>query len=219
MGSDETLPEAVEGEDAEARLFAAAILTGNYVAARRALHAALGSGLDHIYERVVAPAMAEVGRRWYENRITVADEHLATAVAQAAVASLYPLIAWPSGGPRAVVGCVEPELHTFGARMVADLLALDGWQTTFTSGGISLARGLEDAGRGAVKLVAVSITLGAHVPDARALIQRVREGAPGAKILAGGRAVAALPDAAKLLGVDAVAASASLAVRIARAWR
>ncbi|WP_438031002.1 cobalamin B12-binding domain-containing protein [Sorangium sp. So ce233] len=219
MGFDETLPEAVEGEGAEARLFAAAILTGNYVAARRVLHAAFESGLDHIYERVVAPALHEVGRRWYENRITVADEHLATAVAQAAVASLYPLIRWPAGGPRAVVGCVEPELHTFGARMVADLLALDGWQTMFTSGGISLARGLEDAGRGAVKLVALSITLGAHVPEARALIQRVREDAPGAKILAGGRAVAALPDAAQLLGADAVAASASLAVRIARAWR
>ncbi|WP_061608216.1 cobalamin B12-binding domain-containing protein [Sorangium cellulosum] len=219
MRSDETLPEVVDGDGAEARLFTAAILTGNHVAARRALHAALGTGLDHIYERIVAPALDEVGRRWYQNRITVADEHLATAVAQAAVASLYPLIPWPAGGPRAVVGCAELELHTFGARMVADLLALDGWQTTFTSGGISLARGLEDAGRGAVKLVAVSITLGRHVPEARALIQRVREDAPGAKILVGGRAVAAQPDAAELLGADAVATSASLAVKVARAWR
>ncbi|WP_437738580.1 cobalamin B12-binding domain-containing protein [Sorangium sp. So ce1335] len=219
MGSDETLPERVEGEGAEARPFTAAILTGNYVAARSLLQAALPDGLDHVYERIVAPAVEQVGRRWYENRITVADEHLATAVAQAAVASLYPLVRWPAGGPRAVVGCAEPERHTFGARMVADLLALDGWQATFTSGESSLARELDDAGRGEVRLVAVSITLETHLPAARALIQRVREAAPGAKILVGGRALAALPDAATLLGADAVAGSASLAVRVARAWR
>lgn len=220
VGSDEALPAAVvEGERDEARAFTAAILAGDHEAARRLLQAALRSGLGHVHERIVAPALEEVGRRWYENRITVADEHLASAVAQAAVASLYPLIRWPAGGPRAVVGCAEPERHTFGARMVADLLASDGWQTTFTSGGSSLTRALEDAGPGAVRLVAVSITLGAHVPAARALIQRVRESAPGAKILVGGRAVAALPDAAKLLGADAIAASASQAVRVARAWR
>ncbi|WP_437496680.1 cobalamin B12-binding domain-containing protein [Sorangium sp. So ce1099] len=219
MGSDQTLPEAVEGEGASARLFAAALLTGNYVAARGVLHAALGDGLGHIYERIVVPALQEVGTLWYENRITVADEHLASAVAQTAVASLYPLIRWPAAGPRAVVGCADPELHTFGARMLADLLALDGWQTTYMGGRISSLSGLEDLDLREVRLVAVSITLEVHMPSTRALIQRVREQAPGAKVLAGGRAVAAQPDAAQLLGADAVVASLSAAVRLARAWR
>lgn len=210
---------AADGEGPEARLFTAAILAGDYVAARSVLHAALRNGLDHVYERIVAPALEEVGNRWYANRITVADEHLATAVAQTAVASVYPLIPWPAGGPRAVVGFVEPELHAFGARMVADLLALDGWQTTFAGGGISLACSLEDLRRSEVKVFAVSVTLVEHLPAARALIQRVREEVPRVKILAGGRAIAALPNAAQLLGADAVAASASLAVEIARAWR
>ncbi|MGK3984119.1 cobalamin B12-binding domain-containing protein [Sorangium sp. So ce136] len=219
MGSDQTLPEAVEGEDAAARLFAAALLTGNYVAARSVLHAALGDGLVHIYERIVVPALEEVGTLWYENRITVADEHLASAVAQTAVASLYPQIRWPAGGPRAVVGCADPELHTFGARMLADILALDGWQTTYVGGRITPLGGLVNLDLREVRLVAVSITLEAHMPSARALIQRVREQAPGARVLAGGRAVAALPDAAQLLGADAVVTSLSTAVRLARAWR
>ncbi|WP_437825243.1 cobalamin B12-binding domain-containing protein [Sorangium sp. So ce1153] len=219
MGSDQTLPEAVEGEGAAARLFTAALLTGNYVAARSVLHAALGDGLGHIYERIVVPALEEVGILWYENRITVADEHLASAVAQTAVASLYPLIRWPAGGPRAVVGCADPELHTFGARMLADVLALDGWQTTFMGGRISTLGGLADLRLREMRLIAVSITLEAHMPSAQALIHRVREQAPGAKVLAGGRAVAALPDAAQLLGADAVVASLSTAVRLARTWR
>ncbi|HTN83996.1 MAG TPA: cobalamin-dependent protein [Sorangium sp.] len=226
MGADQTLPEAVEGEGAAACLFTAALLTGNYVAARSVLHAALGDGLGHIYERIVVPALEEVGALWYENRITVADEHLASAVAQTAVASLYPLIRWPVAGPRAVVGCADPELHTFGARMLADILALDGWQTTFmggrisTLGGrISTLGGLANLDLRGVRLVAVSVTLEAHMPSARALIERVREQAPWAKVLAGGRAVAALPDAAQLLGADAVVASLSTAVRLARTWR
>ncbi|WP_159397322.1 cobalamin B12-binding domain-containing protein [Sorangium cellulosum] len=204
---------------AEARLFAAAILAGDYAAARGVLHAALDEGLGYIYERIVAPALEEVGHLWYENRLTVADEHLATAVAQAAIASTYPRIRWPSGGPRAVVGCVEPELHSLGARMVADLLALDGWQTTFASGGISLAAKIEDLRWSEVKLFAVSVTLPAHLPAARALIGQVREELPEAKILAGGRAIAALPDAAEQLGIHAVASSGSMAVEIARGWR
>lgn len=219
MGADQTLPEAVEGEGAAACLFTAALLTGNYAAARSVLHAALGDGLGHIYERIVVPALEEVGALWYENRITVADEHLASAVAQTAVASLYPLIRWPVAGPRAVVGCADPELHTFGARMLADILALDGWQTTFMGGRISTLGGLANLDLRGVRLVAVSVTLEAHMPSARALIERVREQAPGAKVLAGGRAVAALPDAAQLLGADAVVASLSTAVRLARTWR
>ncbi|WP_437683852.1 cobalamin B12-binding domain-containing protein [Sorangium sp. So ce131] len=210
---------ASEDERAEARLFTAAILAGDYAAARGVLHAALDGGLGYVYERIVAPALEEVGDLWYENRLTVADEHLATAVAQAAIASTYPRIRWPSGGPRAVVGCVEPELHSLGARMVADLLALDGWQITFARGGISLAARIEDLRWSEVKLFAVSVTLSAHLPAARDLIRQVREELPAAKILAGGRAVAALPDPAEQLGAHAVAASGSMAVEIARGWR
>jgi methanogenic corrinoid protein MtbC1 len=209
----------VSDDDAEAGRFTRAILAGDYFAARSVLHAALGEGLGHVYERIVTPSLEEVGDLWYANRITVAEEHLATAVAQTAIASLYPLVRWPAGGPVALVGCVEPELHSLGARMVADLLALDGWQTIFVGPRLSLERCAERIELGAVKLLAVSITLSEHLPEARALIQRARGALPGAKILAGGRALALSPDEAATLGADAVAASASRAVEVARGWR
>src|SRR5688500_1213618 len=78
-----------------------------------------------LYEEVVRPALQEVGNLWYLNRLNVADEHLATATAEAAVAALYSLFTWPPRGPRALIACVQGERHGLGARMIADLLALD----------------------------------------------------------------------------------------------
>ena len=50
---------------------------------------AAGLDLGAIYMEVFQPALREIGRLWQENAITVADEHLATAITQAAMARLY----------------------------------------------------------------------------------------------------------------------------------
>lgn len=88
------------------REFLELILAGDRAGA--ALHARQDferRGVRFLFEDVVRSALAEVGRLWSSNRISVADEHLATATAQAAVASLYPRFPWPAPGPRALVGC------------------------------------------------------------------------------------------------------------------
>ena len=50
-----------------------------------------GSGLvlGTLYMDVFQPALREIGRLWQENQISVADEHLATAITQAAMARAY----------------------------------------------------------------------------------------------------------------------------------
>jgi len=176
-------------------------------------------GVVFLYEEVVQRALHEVGALWLANRITVADEHLATATAQAAVAALYPLFQWPPRGPRAIVACAQGERHDFGARMVADLLALDGWDERFLGADVPVEDLVRKVGELAPKVVALSVTLPHHVRMAESAIRLVRATLPAAKILLGGRAILDRPEGSGSLGADAIAQSGSEAVEVARGWK
>jgi methanogenic corrinoid protein MtbC1 len=55
--------------------------------ARQAL--AEGMGVAGLYQRVIAPAMWRIGDLWEQGAISVADEHLATALTHQAMAGIY----------------------------------------------------------------------------------------------------------------------------------
>jgi MerR family transcriptional regulator, light-induced transcriptional regulator len=75
---------------------------------------------------------AGVRALWERNKISVAVEHLATAITESLMSVLYPVLFRSERvGRRAVVACVANEYHQVGARMVADILELNGWDTTF----------------------------------------------------------------------------------------
>jgi MerR family transcriptional regulator, light-induced transcriptional regulator len=176
-------------------------------------------GVEHLYERVVVPALVQVGELWSRGEISVADEHLATATLQTAITSIYPLYPWPERGPRIVVACADGERHGIGARLVADLLALDGWDDLYLGAGVPPAALAAMVVERDVAAAALSATVPAALPALRRSIEAIRAAAPAVRILVGGRAVATLPDAAATLGADAFAASASEAVEVCRAWR
>jgi methanogenic corrinoid protein MtbC1 len=200
------------------RDFLRAILAGDQRQAFAVAEEAFERGLGYLYEDVVRTAMIEVGRLWQEDRISVADEHLATAVVEATLASLYPRLAWPVGGPSAVIACASPERHQLGARMVGDLLALGGWSTSFVGGDVPLPALVGMATRRGAALVALSVTLPHHLPGVEAAIRDLRGALPGARVLVGGRGLRGLPDPTAL-GADAWALSGTEGSRIAAAWR
>src|SRR5215211_5994461 len=113
-----------------------ALAAADLAVARNVLDDAIEAGMSvrRIYLDVLQPALYEIGRRWSHAEISVAQEHLATAATQSAMARLAERLA---GGPRrvrpgsAVVACVSDELHAVGGRMVADFLEADGWRVTF----------------------------------------------------------------------------------------
>ncbi len=171
-------------------------------------------GVAFLYESIVQPALQEIGELWYTNRVSAAQEHLATATAEAAIASLYSRFRWPPRGPRAIVACAQGERHELGARMVADLLALDGWDERFVGADVPAEALAQQVRELAPKMLGLSVTLSAHVPIARETIALARAARPGLKVLVGGRAAR---DAQ--LGADAVACRGTDAVEVARAWK
>jgi hypothetical protein len=88
-------PPQAEGELApERRLYLQAILHGQRSAAAgivlEAHHA--GRPVLDLYLKILQPAQYEVGRLWESNAISVAEEHMATAITQSVMARLYPLL-------------------------------------------------------------------------------------------------------------------------------
>lgn len=82
-----------------------------------------GASVQELQRRVIHEAQRETGVLWQENRISIAEEHMATAISNQALAHLFRHAASsPSNGRKVVVACVEGELHDFPARPVADAL-------------------------------------------------------------------------------------------------
>jgi methanogenic corrinoid protein MtbC1 len=199
--------------------FLAAILSGDFAQARAVAQEARESSLAFLYEEVVGWALGEVGRRWHEGMLSVADEHVATAVAQSVLASFYPTFPWVAAGPRGIVACVASERHELGARMAADLLAHDGWDVAFVGADVPLESLIELVERRQPVFVGLSVAMTERMPAARHAIAELRRRAPGTKVILGGRAAVLDGDVARGAGADAIASSASSGVEEVRRWR
>src|SRR5690606_29037166 len=115
-------PEEAAGQPdalhAHREVYLQAILNGER---RAALTVALellreGRSVADLYYDVLQPAQYELGRLWERNEITVAREHMGTAITQFVIAQLYSRIETPSTSRgKAVVTGVQGELHQLGA--------------------------------------------------------------------------------------------------------
>jgi len=98
--------------------------------AMRAVHG--GVSVEEVYMRVLTPAMVRVGQLWAAGEVSVAEEHLATAITRHVMALLKDKL--PTGQPRglrAVAAGPPGELHELGLRMVADLFESAGWEVDY----------------------------------------------------------------------------------------
>lgn len=176
-------------------------------------------GVRFLYEEVVRSALRDVGELWRMGKIGIADEHLATATAQTAIAALYPSFAWKLGGPVAVIGCIHGERHDFGARMFADLLALDGWDERLLGPDVPVDDFVSKVKEVKGTLAALSVTTPEQARDTRKAVSLVRRAVAGVKVIVGGGAANELRDMVTSGEVDAVVSSAVEGVEVARAWK
>lgn len=171
-----------------------------------------GLGIRALYVDVFQPAMREVGRMWQENRITVADEHLATAITQASMARLYDELfrGSPEPGPLLVAACADQERHELGLRMICDVLEMEGWDTVFLGASVPVEDLVRMVQARRPQVVALSASISPHVARVRDAIQAIRDAHPEQPplIAVGGRAFIDDPALATRLGADLTAKDA-----------
>ncbi|HEU4706522.1 MAG TPA: cobalamin-dependent protein [Solirubrobacterales bacterium] len=186
---------------------AAARLSRNYLDAVRANDAAgayrvaarareRGMSLAALYQSVIAPAMHELGRLWEKGAITIADEHLATALTFRVMTALRPRAvagrtdAEDSAKPRAMFAAVEGEQHALGLRMAADLLEDAGFRSIYLGADVpteALLQAVDSLSPDVLALTATMPKSGRRLKDTVASVRAAR---PRLKVMVGGQAVA-----------------------------
>lgn len=149
-----------------------------------------GMGVLDLYLHVFQPSLRNVGLLWQTGRISVAKEHLFTSSTQNLMARLYPhIFIKPPSKAKVMAACVSGELHEMGIRMIADILELEGYDTTYLGANTpsdAIVSMLKESG---TKILLLSATMTYHIERLQALINLVRsDGETGdVKILVGGR--------------------------------
>jgi MerR family transcriptional regulator, light-induced transcriptional regulator len=168
------------------------ILAGNRKASLNIIMDAYKSGyqISDIYMNIFQEALYEIGRLWESNRITVADEHLGTAITQFVMSNLYQYLQISDQQlGKAVITGVQGELHQIGANMVADLMEADGWDVMFLGTNVPHMDVLDSVRQHGADLFGISSTMLFNLPKVIHLVQAVRrEFGNSVQIMVGGGA-------------------------------
>jgi MerR family transcriptional regulator, light-induced transcriptional regulator len=141
-----------------------------------------------VRSEVIAAAQREIGLRWQRNEISIAQEHMATAISHLALADLFQREhgARPNGR-KVVVACVEDELHDFPARIVADDLDLAGFEVRFLGANVPTDTLLSFIAREQPDLLVLSATMVFHADNVRRAVEAVQRLFPDLPIAVGGQ--------------------------------
>ncbi|MET9361696.1 B12-binding domain-containing protein [Streptomyces sp. NPDC006632] len=187
-----------------------AVLAGDEYAATLLVQRALDDGHDPegVLIDVIAPVQAKVGEEWAANRMSVAQEHAATAINDRAVAalSMHPAVRTAPERGRITVACVDGEWHALPARLLAEVLRLRGWRVDYLGAQVPVAHLVAHLHRTGPELVALSSSIATRLPTAHATITACQ--AAGVPVVVGGAAFGPGGRYARLLGADAWAADA-----------
>lgn len=97
-----------------------------------------GIRLAQTFDNTIAPAMNDIGESWARGVVSVAQEHVAANAMTDMLARVRPLVesrARPDRG-RALCACVGDEHHDIALRMVALVLAEQGYRTSMVGANV-----------------------------------------------------------------------------------
>ncbi len=162
-----------------------------------------GASPQEIYVEMVIPALWTIGEEWENGRLSIADEHRASAVATRLVGRLGPLFA-RRGLSRGtiVLGAPRDDLHALPSAIIADLLRGRGFDVLDLGANTPVASFVECA-HGASRLVAILVcaTSQDSVANLSPIAAALRGDAIDTPICFGGHAVTSEEIALKL-GAD-----------------
>lgn len=165
---------------------------------------------EDICLRLVQPTMHEVGRMWQRKKISVAQEHLATAISQSVLARLFQMGPAPETRGTLVACCPEGEFHGLGLRVAADFALRSGWTVDFLGTnvpGSDLFHFIENRQPTAV-LVSTSVPI--SLPQTERLLRGLESWGDRPLLIVGGNAYGGRPEAALNIGADAFASDAAV---------
>lgn len=144
--------------------------------------------LHVIYEEVLKKALYQVGELWEENKISVATEHLASAISETIMNKLFlKLNVLYHSDKKVLAGCVENEFHQIGIKMICDMFEAKGYPTFFLGANTPKKDFMELARKINPDIIALSVSVFFHIPDLIKMIETIRNEFYETPILVGGQ--------------------------------
>jgi len=167
------------------------LINGNHTLSSQFAHNYLinNSSILNIYENIFKKALYEIGILWELNKISVATEHLASAIIETILNEFYSKIVSKNKlNKTVVVACTENEFHQIGIKMVSDIFEINGWNSHFlglnttTEDLIFYIKNIKP------DILALSLSLNFNLPVLEKMIEKIRSQFPTLTILVGGQA-------------------------------
>lgn len=186
------------------------LLDADRHAAAHLVQSVLDSGTDPktIYKHLFYPFQIELGHLWHQNKISIAQEHYATAATQYIMSLMYDkILTTPKNDKSLLATCVSGELHEMGIRMICDYLECYGWNTYFLGSNMPSHGILQMATDKNPHVLAISCTMTCQIPKVVDLINLIRTNGLRTPVIVGGYPFNLDPDLWKTTGADGCASS------------
>jgi MerR family transcriptional regulator, light-induced transcriptional regulator len=148
-----------------------------------------GAELKDMYVNLFQRSLYQVGDLWEQHRISVAVEHLATAITERVMTIVQPQVfSGPIRDRSIIVACVADEYHQLGGRMVADLAELHGWRGYFLGANTPVDGLLKMIDEQKPDLLGLSLSVYFNLPALLKALDALAVSFPGLPVLVGGQA-------------------------------
>ncbi len=178
--------------------------------------------LKEFHVKVVTYALYEVGKLWEKGAISVAQEHLATSVVMRIMSLLYlDLANLDHVKGTAIVTSAANEYHEVGARIVADMLEVNGWDVIYLGANTPIEDVIKTGKENKPDFIALSVTMTFNLDNAIKLIQGIRKEKilDGTKIIVGGYVFKYGQLSKEKLGADAIETDIGKMLEKVEEWR
>lgn len=184
-------PTGVPDTDPAYERFLGALVAGDRQQCRDLFDGWLADGteLRVLYQDRVQRALYAIGVLWEQGRVTVATEHLASAITEGLLNRVTPqLLALPKNGKSVVVSCTANEYHQIGGRMVADFFEMNGWRSYFLGANVPVDEVIALIRDKRPDAVALSLAIYFNLDTLLETVRAIRAAFSAIPILVGGHA-------------------------------
>ncbi len=169
--------------------------------------------LSHIYikdkddivsfwEEIILPSLYTLGDKWANAEISVGTEHSATSMCQRVMSEHYGFIIKYIKDKKNILVTTSPnELHEVGARMLSDILELNGYNVTYLGSKVPIEDLLDTISTDNIDLVLISTTLVSNIDKTQEMVKQIQNKYK-IKIVLGGQAYKNNPFACKFINAD-----------------
>jgi methanogenic corrinoid protein MtbC1 len=180
-----------------------------------------GKDIEPFYLNIIQPSMYEVGMLWERGTISVAQEHLASAIVTRVMAASSMMTVAPQLKKTKIVITAAPnEFHEIGAWILSDILEHSGWDVKYLGANTPTKDLIELLHSFQPDVLALTVTMPFNILKATEIINLIKSDGELEKTLTmiGGHAFNESDELWKSTGADCFAANAGEAKTLLNEW-